>query len=44
MPEPFNVRHRGALLWSLAFFLHLEAVKLTTKSMKDTKNLIAASA
>ena len=38
--QPFDVRHLRAHLRSFAFLVHQRPVKLTTKTTKDTKNLL----
>jgi hypothetical protein len=40
MTEPLDVTHRGTHLRSFAFLIHEKPVKLTTKTTKDTKNLL----
>jgi len=41
MMETLDVSHLGTLLQCFTVFVHKRPVKLTTKKMKDTKNLSA---
>jgi hypothetical protein len=44
MTQTLEIRHLRALFQSFAFVLHRQAVKLTTKNTKDTKNLLTVAA